>query len=178
MKASISTWMSRMAGVARAVLFGARPGVHCHPVSRLDRFPRLSRPRGGTVLLAERVRLFPGVAFYLEDGDATISVGYQTFINRRTEIISANRVQIGERCAISWDVCITDTDNHKVGEGAHSAPVEIGDRVWIGAGAMILKGVTIGDGAVVAARSVVTKDVPRVAVHWLLATQPRSSEAA
>jgi acetyltransferase-like isoleucine patch superfamily enzyme len=39
-------------------------------------------------------------------------------------------------------------------------PVVLGDDVWVGAGAVILKGVTVGDGAVVAARAVVTRDVP------------------
>jgi acetyltransferase-like isoleucine patch superfamily enzyme len=54
-----------------------------------------------------------------------------------------------------------DSDSHTIGpaNGPVSAPIEIGDHVWIGARAMVLKGVTIGDGAVVAAASVVTKDV-------------------
>ena len=42
----------------------------------------------------------------------------------------------------------------------NSAPIRIEDKVWIGMDALILKGVTIGEGSVVAARSVVTKDVP------------------
>lgn len=42
----------------------------------------------------------------------------------------------------------------------HTQPVVLGDRVWIGAGAIILPGVIVGDGAVVAAGSVVTADVP------------------
>jgi acetyltransferase-like isoleucine patch superfamily enzyme len=55
---------------------------------------------------------------------------------------------------------IRDDDEHYVGDGSPTAPVTIGDHVWLGTRAIILKGVTIGDGALVAAGAVVTKDVP------------------
>jgi acetyltransferase-like isoleucine patch superfamily enzyme len=85
----------------------------------------------------------------------------RSFLNRRTEIIAAESVSIGDDCAISWDVLVTDTDYHSLTpQKARTAPVVIGNRVWIGARASILKGVTIGDGAVVAAGAVVTKNVP------------------
>jgi acetyltransferase-like isoleucine patch superfamily enzyme len=71
---------------------------------------------------------------------------------------------IGERCSIGWDVWITDTDYHRLNDGEDIAPVSIGDEVWIGAKSMILKGVTVGKGAVIAAGSVVTKDVPERAL--------------
>jgi acetyltransferase-like isoleucine patch superfamily enzyme len=45
-------------------------------------------------------------------------------------------------------------------QGYETAPIRIGDDVWIGRGAVILKGVSIGDGAIVAANAVVTKDIP------------------
>jgi acetyltransferase-like isoleucine patch superfamily enzyme len=58
-------------------------------------------------------------------------------------------------------VLIMDTDFHRVdGRPSGDAAVSIGNRVWIGVGAKILKGVTVGDGAIVAAGSVVTRDVP------------------
>lgn len=92
----------------------------------------------------------------------TLGRGY---INSDTVIACAKEITIGERCAIARGVFIYDSDNHKLlgedGEATNaSAPVHIGDRVWIGVGAIILKGVTIGDGAVVAAGAVVTRDVP------------------
>ena len=74
--------------------------------------------------------------------------------------MAKQRVTIGADCAVSWDVMISDTDNHVLDGERGCAPVTIGDRVWIGARATVLKGVTIGDGAVVAAGALVTRDVP------------------
>jgi acetyltransferase-like isoleucine patch superfamily enzyme len=65
---------------------------------------------------------------------------------------------------LSWDVQILDNDFHAITvDGTtrpSTAPVTIGDRVWVGTRALILKGVEIGDGAIVAAGSVVSRDVP------------------
>ena len=49
---------------------------------------------------------------------------------------------------------------HKLSNSVRTSPIVIGNHVWIGRRAMIMKGVTIGDGAVVAAGAIVTKDVP------------------
>jgi acetyltransferase-like isoleucine patch superfamily enzyme len=121
----------------------------------------LDRPAARTrLVLGEHVTIYGGVHFYLDGDGALVSVGSQTYLNRRTEITCKSRVTIGERCAISWDVLITDTDYHQLDGGEATAPVTIGDHVWIGARAAVLKGVTIGDGAVVAAGALVTRDVP------------------
>src|SRR5205814_260457 len=83
-----------------------------------------------------------------------------TFINRATSIVAFERVTIGSECAIADEVRIADGDYHRIDDRPLRAPVAIGDRVWIGLRAIVLKGVTIGDGAVVAASAVVTRDVP------------------
>jgi Hexapeptide repeat of succinyl-transferase len=70
------------------------------------------------------------------------------------------RIEIGAPCAISWDAQNIDTDYDHIHGREPNAPVVIGDEVWIGARAMILKGVTIGDGAIISAGAVVTRDVP------------------
>ncbi|MFL5767804.1 MAG: acyltransferase [Actinomycetota bacterium] len=112
------------------------------------------------IVLADRVRLRRGVAFYLRAEGAIVEIGRSTYLNRRTEIFCSRRVRIGADCAIAWDVLITDSDQHSIDGHDPVSPVEIGDHVWIGAGAKILKGVTIGEGGVVAAGSVVSHDVP------------------
>jgi acetyltransferase-like isoleucine patch superfamily enzyme len=83
-------------------------------------------------------------------------------------LCAANSLTIGEHTIIGADVLITDTDFHTPLPGwmwgndakGASKPVSIGRGCFIGARAIILKGVTLGDGAVVAAGAVVTRDVP------------------
>lgn len=116
--------------------------------------------RDTQVLLGERVRLHRGVAFMLDAPGARVEIGPRTYLNRRTEVMCRERVTIGADCAISWDVSITDTDYHSIDGQPDTAAVTIGDHVWVGARATVLKGVEIGAGAVVAAGSVVVSDVP------------------
>lgn len=84
------------------------------------------------------------------------------FINEGVQITCASKVIIGNGCAIARDVIIRDYDAHMIEEPDYLIAKEIfiGDHVWIGNRAMILKGVKIGDGAIIAAGSIVTKDVP------------------
>lgn len=94
----------------------------------------------------------------------SLSVGEGTFLNNDVRIVARRAITIGRDCGISWEVLIMDTDMHPVAVAGEqrepTAPVSIGDHVWIGARATVLKGVSIGDGAVVAAQSVVVSDVP------------------
>lgn len=101
------------------------------------------------------IEIFPG-------GTLTLGKGYA---NSGCVIACAKSITIGEGAAIARGVYIYDSDHHEMivdkGSPINSpAPVTIGNHVWIGVGAIILKGVTIGDGAVIAAGAVVTRDVP------------------
>lgn len=128
---------------------------------RLHGIPEISRGAGGgRLVLGDEARIYQSVAFFLDHPDAVVTLGARSYLNRRTEIHCKSAVAIGSDCAISWDVCITDTDYHAISDSSPTAPVSIGDRVWIGARATITKGVTVGDGAVIAAGAVVTRDVP------------------
>jgi acetyltransferase-like isoleucine patch superfamily enzyme len=84
------------------------------------------------------------------------------FINEGVQITCASKIIIGKECAIARDVVIRDYDGHMVDIPGYekAKPINIGNHVWIGSRAMVLKGVTIGDGTIVAAGSVVTKDLP------------------
>lgn len=91
---------------------------------------------------------------------AILEIGDFTTIGDRTEIHVAERVIIGKRCRISWDCVIMDRNYHGIGnESEVVSPVIIEDDVWIGCRAIILPGVKLGEQCVVAAGSVVTKDV-------------------
>lgn len=96
------------------------------------------------------------------------------FCNSNLKIRCTKKIKIGKDVAISHDVTIMDSDAHKlkIPGYTNAKPVIIGDHVWIGSRAMILKGVTIGDGAIVAAGAVVTKDVaPNTLVAGIPAKQ-------
>ena len=110
----------------------------------------------------------PVILRALVDG-AVLSVGDDTGLSG-TVICSAVSVEIGARCLIGADVMIFDTDfhNHEAQGRCHgkprwkeiSDPVRIGDDVFIGARCIVTKGATIGVGSIIAAGSVVTRNVP------------------
>jgi acetyltransferase-like isoleucine patch superfamily enzyme len=96
--------------------------------------------------------------------DATLTIGSNTYLNDGAEVwCNSPNTTIGPECAIAWGVRIVDTDFHKLldnGKTSPHAPVHIGQKCWIGANALVLKGVNIGRGSVVAAGAVVTSEVP------------------
>jgi tetrahydrodipicolinate N-acetyltransferase len=121
---------------------------------------------GGSLSCDGVVSLQRGIRIVVDGGE--LSIGHGTNVNGSARILVRSGVTIGEWCTLSWDCQILDNDFHTMivdGQRRPStAPVTIGDRVWVGTNALILKGVTIGDGAVIAAGAVVTKDVPAHAV--------------
>jgi acetyltransferase-like isoleucine patch superfamily enzyme len=112
---------------------------------------------------------------------AKVIIGDRCYIGSSL-LVCAAQITLEDDVVISWGVTIVDHDSHAIhwqnrtrdildwGNGAKDwdhvniAPVTIRRRVWIGFNASVLKGVTIGEGAVVAAGSVVTKDVPAYCV--------------
>ncbi|POH73392.1 DapH/DapD/GlmU-related protein [Arthrobacter glacialis] len=112
----------------------------------------------------ESVTLFPP---FNSDFGKNIILGKRIFINSGCKVQDQGGVTIGDDTLIGHNVVIA-TLNHDLAPSrradVHPAPVTIGRNVWIGSNATILPGVHIGDDAVVAAASVVTKDVPAGAV--------------
>lgn len=100
--------------------------------------------------------------------EVLLKIGRGTSIQPFVHIGAAVGVSIGEDCLFASHVYITDHDHYSPDPHSpvrHSkslvvAPVRIGNGVWLGERVCVLKGVTIGDGAIVGAASVVTKDIP------------------
>ncbi len=114
----------------------------------------------GSVLEVEgNFSFYYGADIILFQG-ATLVLGRDSYINSDCKIRCRKEIRIGNKCAISHDFTVMDSDFHKINGKSISSPVIIGDHVWIGTRVTVLKGVTIGEGSVIAAGSVVTKDIP------------------
>lgn len=109
----------------------------------------------------------------------TITIGKFSQVGQNSSLRSVNRISVGSYTAIADNVIVCDNNNHPVNPldrhimqqtlsgsferswlNSDNAPITIGDDCWIGQYVRICKGVSIGNGSVVAANSVVTKDVP------------------
>lgn len=104
--------------------------------------------------------------FRVEGGELTI--GDKCFFNRNVSITCKKKITIGDRCQIANNVVIVDHD-HAGSENWGSYiedPVIIGNDVWIGAGAVILRGTVIGDRAVIGAGSIVKGEVPAGVIFY------------
>ena len=142
-------------------------------------FKKLVSKKPGAVVFGKHVSCYAGCSFAIgENGKCT--VGDFTLLNGAL-VMAEERIDIGSYCLVSWNVGIADSDFHPLEPAQRlidaqalapyfkdrpprpklkTAPVKIGNNVWIGMGAVILKGVTIGDNSVVAAGAIVTRSVP------------------
>jgi carbonic anhydrase/acetyltransferase-like protein (isoleucine patch superfamily) len=107
------------------------------------------------------VTMEPGASIVIGPGATLRMEGENNVIGT---ILCSDLIEIDEMSGVSWDASVMDSDMHPItidGETKpYKAPIKIGKHVWVGSGARILKGVTVGDGAVIATGSIVTKDVP------------------
>lgn len=110
------------------------------------------------------LRIFP--PFYTDFGK-NIQVGKNVFINGGCHFQDQGGITLGDDCLIGHNVVFA-TLNHFIEPSERAslqpAPIVLGKKVWVGSSSTILQGVTIGDNAIIAAGSVVTKDVPANAI--------------
>jgi acetyltransferase-like isoleucine patch superfamily enzyme len=138
-------------------------------------FWRIRSGKGGHLHIGEQSQVETRLT--IEREGASLRIGDRTFIGGG-EISCASRIDIGDDVMIAWNTTIFDHASHSIrfservndvtewlrGEKDWSvvnmAPIRIDNKAWIGFGSILLPGVTIGEGAVVGAGSVVTRDVP------------------
>ncbi|UCD85608.1 MAG: acyltransferase [Deltaproteobacteria bacterium] len=94
-----------------------------------------------------------------------IRLGDYCLICPGVRISSASEIVIGDNCMMAQGVYITDSDWHDIYDrsviiGEKSAPIRIGNNVWLGDSVIVCKGVTIGDNSVIGAGAVVVKEIP------------------
>ena len=140
--------------------------------------PILQKHRGSRIALGDglTLRSWPRsnplaptapVVLSTRRADAVLEVGDDCGFTGTT-LVAADRITIGDRVLVGGNASIVDFDFHPLTPEARAeninagaaAPIVIGDDVFVGMEALVLKGVTIGDGAVVGAGAVVTQDVP------------------
>ena len=105
-----------------------------------------------------RFEFYYGADVQVFDG-GVLTLG-ESFINSDCKIRCHRSISIGNGCAISHDFTVMDSNAHELNGSRDASPVVIGDHVWIGTRVTVLPGVSIGDGAVVAAGALVVNDVP------------------
>lgn len=113
---------------------------------------------------------FVRAPFYCDYGDG-ITIGDRTFVNFNCTMLDGARIAIGDECLLASGVQLI-TATHPIDPAPRRAaweqalPVTVADGVWLGAGAIVLPGVTIGENTVVGAGAVVTRDLPAGVVAY------------
>lgn len=138
--------------------------------------PKIVIKNGGQIILDEAVvlnssnetyhlNMYNRVKLMADKPDSIIKIGRKTRIHGSC-IHAFGEVVIGENCLIAANCQIFDASGHssqisnRLESQGESKPISIGNNVWIGANSIILPGVTIGDGAIIGAGSVVVKSIP------------------
>ena len=149
-RVALSRWRLR-----QCTRVGRRPRVYGHP-----RITNL-----GIMTIGERFRFFSHTVTseMVAHPRGRIEIGDRVFINYGASLSAHCLVKIGDGCQLGSYACLMDNDYHSVEDReapGESAPIVLGRNVWLGVRVIVLKGVTIGDNAVIGAGSVVTRDVP------------------
>jgi acetyltransferase-like isoleucine patch superfamily enzyme len=125
--------------------------------------------RAGDVRFGRFVWIGDGTKIRCHEG--AVEIGEKTVMGQECTISAYQHVRIGEQCVIADRAMFIDFDHGVVEverpirlQGIYKRDVEVGNNVWVGYGACILRGVSVGDNSVIGTNAVVTKDVPANAI--------------
>lgn len=179
----VFTWMLRIHNYQlqdsykRQILIGENSTIHVPPLC-----PQIDNQTGDPT----KVRIgngthIRGTIFVYPYSVGGVKIGDNSYLGENSIIRAGNSITIGNNVLLAHNVTIIDTDSHEINpidratsyadlirnghpkhspEGVLNAPIVIKDYAWISYGVSILKGVTIGEGAIIGCGSVVTHDIP------------------
>lgn len=139
--------------------------ISFHYLTKIEKNATIRYQKKGKIALGRHVSLNRN-SYISACNDAEIVIKNNSAVGMNSILVAREKIVIGSDVMIAPNVCIYDHDHVIHGKGImrdmgyETAPVIIEDNVWLGAGVIVLKGVTIGTGSVIAAGTVVTKDVP------------------
>jgi acetyltransferase-like isoleucine patch superfamily enzyme len=143
--------------------------LHCDGISFVPPSVVIQIGKGGRVEIGRWSWLGHGTKIRCHEG--VVSIGAKTVLGQECTISAYQHVSIGRECVVADRVMLIDFDHGMVEverpvrlQGIYKRDVRVGNNVWIGYGACILRGVTVGDNAVIGTNAVVTEDVPDNAV--------------
>ena len=140
--------------------------------------PIIAKSRSAVIQIGDKCRMNSGIlanlvgmyqrTIVVARGNGFVKIGNNVGISGTT-IYAREAITIGDNCLIGANTKIIDNDFHPVdpdirlstpNDNIASAPVKLGNNVFIGCNSLVLKGVTIGDNSVIGAGSVVVKNIP------------------
>lgn len=136
----------------------------CPKLSMIGKGSEIYILKNGKIDCSDRIIVDDQVMLFAK---GEIKIGKQFGINRFSRIVAHQQITIGDFVTIGQMVSILDHDHQYISDGKNiqlngykTAPIKIGNNIWIGDKCTVLKGVTIGDNVVVGANTLVHKDVP------------------
>lgn len=166
MRLAYKSWWYKIVAVGRFLLARIyyRQKFKCPSLSMIGKNCGIHIFKNGKIICQERIIVDDQVMLYAK---GILQIGKRFGINRYSRIVAHESITIGDHVTIGQMVSILDHDHqYKVVDGQlrldgyKTAPITIGNNIWIGDKCTILKGVTIGDNVVIGANTLVHKDVP------------------
>ncbi len=165
----------------RLILTFSKKNVVFQKGLRINKWPIININKNAQLILGENVilnssnksyhvNMFAPVKILCDKPNAVIKIGDFSRIHGSC-IHAFEKIEIGNNCLIAANCQIIDSNGHateknmRLSSQGSTSPIKIGNNVWIGTGCIILPGVTIGDGSIVAAGSVVTKSIPENSIY-------------
>ncbi|MFG6656286.1 acyltransferase [Scandinavium sp. M-37] len=179
----ISMIFNRILSFIMTIALKRKKGLKLGTNVRIKKVPMINLSEGAKIYIGDNctlnsdnsgyhVNMFAKVKLLADRPNACIKIGDHTRIHGAC-IHAYKHVEIGKRCLIAANCQIIDSNGHeisfdnvknRINTSSKGDAIIIGDDVWIGTGCIILPGVSIGNGTIIAAGSVVTKNIPDMVI--------------